>query len=127
MEAQRASWEFALQTDSALKERLRRLDEKGKQATRKGDLLCLAIKGEIPLTVSFDELVIHVERREAKDPFCLWTLEREDFKRIFLEERPPILVAMNKDQSHIQMDKDHHHGSLVISFLVKLQECPLVS
>jgi len=123
MEAQKVKWEFALQTDQGLKDRLRRLDPAGKPATRKGDLLCLSVEGEIPLVVNFDGATLHVERREAKNPFCLWSMDRKQFSRLFLEERPPILVAMNNDQSNIRMGSDHHNGSLVVSFLVMLQEC----
>jgi hypothetical protein len=123
MEVQRAQWEFMLQTDPGLKERLRRLDAAGKPATKKGDLLCLAVKGETPLVVSFNGAIIQVERREAKNPFCLWTMDRKQFNRLFFEDRPPILVAMNNDQSNIKMGADHHHGSLVLSLLVMLQEC----
>jgi hypothetical protein len=30
---------------------------------------------------------------------------------------------MNNDQKNITADSDHHNGSLVVSFLVMLQEC----
>jgi hypothetical protein len=123
MDTQKVKWEFVLQTDSGLQERIKRLDAAGNPATRRGDLLCLSVEGEIPLVVNFDGATLHVERREAKNPFCLWTLDRKQFSRLFLEERPPILVAMNNDQSNIRMGSDHHNGSLVVSFLVMLQEC----
>lgn len=123
MEAQKIKWEFALQTDQGLKDRLRRLDAAGKPATRRGDLLCLSVEGEIPLVVSFDGSIVRIERREAKKPFCLWTMDRKQFSRLFLKDRPPILVAMNNDQSNITMGSDHHNGSLVVSLLVMLQEC----
>jgi hypothetical protein len=123
MDAQRKRWEQALQTDPGLQERLRLLDVAGNPATKKGDLLCLAVKNEIPFVVSWDGATIHVERREAKNPFCLWHMEREQFNRFFLEELPPILVAMNNDQENIKMKSEHHNGSLVISFMVMLQEC----
>ena len=123
MEAQKVKWEFALQTDPGLRDRLKRLETAGKPATRKGDLLCLAVKGETPLVVSFDGNIVRVESREAKNPFCLWTMDRKQFNRLFLEERPPILVAMNSDQSNIRMGSEHHNGSLVVSLLVMLQEC----
>jgi hypothetical protein len=123
MDAQRERWEHALQTDPGLQERLRLLDVAGNPATKKGDLLCLAVKDEIPLVVSWDGATIHVERQEAKNPFCIWCMEREQFNRFFLEELPPILVAMNNDQANIRMKSDHHNGSLVVSFLVILQEC----
>ena len=123
MDIQKVKWEFVLQTDSGLQERIKRLDAAGNPATRKGDLLCLSVEGEIPLVVNFDGATLHVERREAKNPFCLWSMDRKQFSRLFLEERPPILVAMNNDQSNIRMGSDHHNGSLVLSFLVMLQEC----
>ena len=123
MDTQKVKWEFVLQTDSGLQERIKRLDAAGNPATRRGDLLCLSVEGEIPLVVNFDGATLHVERREAKNPFCLWSMDRKQFSRLFLEERPPILVAMNNDQSNIRMGSDHHNGSLVVSFLVMLQEC----
>jgi hypothetical protein len=123
MDTQKVKWEFVLQTDPGLQERVKRLDAAWNPATRKGDLLCLSVEGEIPLVVNFDGATLHVERREAKNPFCLWSMDRKQFSRLFLEERPPILVAMNNDQSNIRMGSDHHNGSLVVSFLVMLQEC----
>jgi len=123
MDTQKVKWEFVLQTDPGLKERIKRLDAAGNPATRKGDLLCLAVKGISPLVVSFDGAMLRVERREAKNPFCQWSMDKKQFSRLFLQERPPMLVAMNNDQSNIRMGSDHHHGSLVVSFLVMLQEC----
>ena len=41
----------------------------------------------------------------------------------FFRQNPPVLVAMNNDQKNIKADADHHNGSLVISFMVMLQEC----
>jgi hypothetical protein len=101
---------------SILQERLRRLDAAGNPATKKGDLFCLAVKNEIPFVVSWDGATIHVERREAKNPFCIWFMERRQFDRLFLEDLPPILIAMNKDQTNIKMRSNHHNGSLVVSF-----------
>jgi hypothetical protein len=123
MDKQKVKWEFVLQTDPGLKERVKRLDAAGNPATRKGDLLCLAVKGASPLVVNFDGATLRVERREAKNPFCLWSMDRKQFSHLFLKERPPMLVAMNNDQSNIRMGSDHHNGSLVLSFLVMLQEC----
>ena len=123
MDTQKVKWEFVLQTDPGLQERLKRLDTGGNPATIKGDLLCLAIEKEVPLVVSFDGTKITVERREAKKPFCLWQMDRKQFDRLFLEDRPPILMAMNNDQANIRMRSDHHNGSLIVSFLVILQEC----
>ena len=45
------------------------------------------------------------------------------FNQLFLGTCPPLLVAMNNDQTHINMGADHHNGSLVLSFMVMLQEC----
>ncbi len=36
---------------------------------------------------------------------------------------PPVLVAMNNDQANIKAEADHHNGSLIVSFMVMLQEC----
>jgi hypothetical protein len=123
MKIHRAKWEGALQADQALKERLRRLDAEGNPATRKGDLLCLKINGACPLVVNWDGSEIRVEMREAKNAFCGWKMDKEQFARIFSEDRPPILSAMNIDQANIRMESDHHNGSLIVSFLVMLQEC----
>jgi len=123
MEIPSAKWEDALQRDPGLRERLRRLDDQGNPAARKGDLLCLAVQGEVPLVVSWNGSQIKVERRKTKNPFCLWKLEKKEFTRLFVEERPPILVAMNRDQGNIKMKADHHNGSLAVSCMVMLQEC----
>jgi hypothetical protein len=45
------------------------------------------------------------------------------FNHLFLGTCPPLLVAMNNDQKNIKMGSDHHNGSLVLSFMVMLQEC----
>jgi len=116
-------WESTLRTDPALEERLRRLDAEGLPAALWGDLLCLKVDDYTPLVVSWDGSEIHVSRREAKKPFCLWTMDEDTFNRLFLGTCPPLLVAMNNDQANIRMGADHHNGSLVISFMVMLQEC----
>ena len=123
MNIDRGKWESTLRTDPALEERLRRLDAQGFPATQRGDLLCLKVDDNPPLVVSWDGSEIRVARREAKKPFCLWTMGAETFNRLFLGTCPPLLVAMNNDQAHIRMGTDHHNGSLVISFMVMLQEC----
>jgi hypothetical protein len=116
-------WESTLRTDPALEERLRRLDAEGLPATLRRDLLCLKVDDYTPLVVSWDGSQIRVSRREAKKPFCLWTMTEDTFNRLFLGTCPPLLVAMNNDQANIRMGADHHNGSLVISFMVILQEC----
>lgn len=116
-------WESTLRKDPALEERLRRLNAEGVPATRRGDLLCIKVDGNTPIVVSWDGSAIRVSRREAKKPFCLWTMGEDTFNRLFLGTCPPLLVAMNNDQANIRMDSDHHNGSLVISFMVMLQEC----
>lgn len=116
-------WESALRTDPALEERLRRLNPQGLPATKKGDLLCINVKNQKPLVVSWNGSEINVLRREAKRPFCSWTMDEEMFNQIFLGTCPPLLVAMNNDQAHIKMGVDHHNGSLALSFMVMLQEC----
>lgn len=116
-------WETTLRTDPGLEERLRRLKPGGQPATRKGDLLCLRLRGEAPLVVSWDGSAIQVSRREAKNPFCSWPMDEKTFNRLFLGSSPPLLVTMNNDQATIKMDSDHHNGSLVVSFMVMLQEC----
>jgi hypothetical protein len=116
-------WESTLRTDSGLEERLRRLDPEGFPATRKGDLLALKVSGESPLVVNWDGAEIKVARRDAKRPFCFWNMNEETFNRLFLGTCPPLLVAMNNDQKNIKMGSDHHNGSLVLSFMVMLQEC----
>jgi hypothetical protein len=116
-------WESTLRTDPGLEERLRRLDPEGFPATKKGDLLALQVNGESPLVVNWDGSEIKVARRDAKKPFCSWTMHKETFNRLFLGTCPPLLVAMNNDQKNIKMGSDHHNGSLVLSFMVMLQEC----
>jgi hypothetical protein len=116
-------WEATLRTDPALEDRLRRLNAAGAPATTRGDLLCLKVNKQKPLVVRWDGSEIRVEQREAKKPFCQWTMSEAVFERLFLGSCPPLLVAMNNDQSNIRMGKDHHNGSLVVSFMVMLQEC----
>jgi len=116
-------WESTLRTDPGLEERLRRLDPQGCPATKMGDLLCLTVKSETPLVVNWDGSEIHVSRREAKKPFCSWTMDENTFNQLFLGTCPPLLVAMNNDQANIKMGADHHNGSLALSFMVMLQEC----
>lgn len=116
-------WEETLRTDSALEERLRRLTPAGLPATVRGDLLRLTVNKQQPLVVSWDGSEIRVSQGEAKKPFCSWTMSEDAFTRLFLGSCPPLLVAMNNDQANIHMGKDHHNGSLVVSFLVMLQEC----
>jgi len=116
-------WQATLRTDSALEERLRRLNAAGLPATMHGDLLCLKAGNGTPLVVSWDGSEIRVAQREAKKPFCSWIMSEDAFNLLFLGTCPPLLVAMNNDQANIRMGKDHHNGSLVVSFLVMLQEC----
>ena len=116
-------WKSALRTDPALEERLRRLNPEGFSATEKGDLLCIRVKGKTPFVVSWDGSEINVSKRDAKKPFCSWTMDENKFNQLFLGTCPPLLVAMNNDQTHIKMGADHHNGSLVLSFMVMLQEC----
>lgn len=116
-------WESALRTDPALEERLGRLNPDGFPATKKGDLLCIRVKGNTPLVVSWDGSEINVSNRDAKKPFCSWTMDEDTFNQLFLGTCPPLLVAMNNHQTHINMGVDHHNGSLVLSFMVMLQEC----
>ena len=123
MEAYLKKWESALRTDHGLEERLRRLDPEGYPATRKGDLLCIKVKNKTPLVVSWDGSEIHLSEREAKKPFCCWTMDNKTFTRLFLGTCPPLLVAMNNDQANIKMGIDHHNGALALSFMVMLQEC----
>ena len=123
MEVNIKQWESALQADSGLQERLKRLDPKGYPATRSGDLLCITVRGEKPLVVSWDGQAISVSRRAAKKPFLSWTISREKFKEVFMGTCPPVLVAMNNDQKNIEAGADHHNGSLVVSLMVILQEC----
>ena len=116
-------WESVLRTDAALQERLSCLDPEGFPATKKGDLLSIKVRGKTPLVVSWDGSAIHASRREAKRPFCCWNMDEETFNKLFLGSCPPLLVAMNNDQANIKMVVDHHNGSLVLSFMVMLQEC----
>jgi len=116
-------WEATLRTDSGLEERLRRLNAEGHPATKKGDLLCIRVQGNDSFVVSWDGSEIHVSRRDAKKPFCSWTINEATFNHLFLGTCPPLLVAMNNDQANITMGADHHNGSLVVSFMVMLQEC----
>jgi hypothetical protein len=50
-------------------------------------------------------------------------MDEETFNKLFLGSCPPLLVAMNNDQANIKMGIDHHNGSLVLSFMVMLQDC----
>ena len=118
-----AKWESVLQADPGLQDRLKRLNPKGYPATIKGDLLCLAITGNSPLVVSWDGAAIAVAQRPPKKPFLLWNITREKFAELFSAKCPPVLVAMNNDQKNIKAGADHHNGSLIVSFLVMLQEC----
>jgi hypothetical protein len=118
-----AKWESVLQADPGLQDRLKRLNPKGYPATIKGDLLCLAITGNTPLVVSWDGAAIAVVQRQPKKPFLLWNITREKFAELFSAKCPPVLVAMNNDQKNIKAGADHHNGSLIVSFLVMLQEC----
>jgi hypothetical protein len=123
MEINPEKWESALRKDPGLDERLRRLNPEGFPATRRGDLLCIKVKDQTPIVVNWDGSEIHISCREAKKPFCCWTMDEGNFNRLFLGTCPPLLVAMNNDQSNIKMGSDHHNGSLVVSFMVMLQEC----
>jgi len=123
MEIDLKKWESTLRTDPALEERLRRLNPEGFPDTKKGDLLSIKVKGKTPLVVSWDGSGIHASKREAKRPFCCWDMDEETFTTLFLGSCPPLLVAMNNDQANIKMGIDHHNGSLVLSFMVMLQEC----
>jgi len=123
MEVNSAKWESVMKADPGLQERLKRLNPNGYPATIKGDLLCLVVKGKAPLVVSWDGAGISVARRPAKKPFLTWTISQEKCAELFSAKCPPLLVAMNKDQKNITAGADHHNGSLVVSFLVMLQEC----
>ncbi len=124
MEAILKKWEAAMQADAALNDRLQRLNPEGYPATQKGDLVCLAIKGEKkPVVVAWDGRSIRVERKTPKKPFLAWSIDAAKFKEIFLSGKfPPVLVAMNDDQKNIKARCDHHNGALCLSFLVMLQE-----
>lgn len=123
MEINLKKWESALRTDLGLQERLQSLDPEGFPATRKGDLLCIKVKDKTPLVVSWDGSELHLSKREAKKPFCCWTMDEEKFNQLFLVKCPPLLVAMNHDQTNIKMGVDHHNGSLALSFMIMLQDC----
>jgi len=124
MDVRLKKWESVMQRDTALQDRLHRLNPKGYPATRKGDLLCLNLDKKDPLVVSWDGQQIHVEKRKPKKPFLTWALSQDKFDEIFFSGKtPPILVAMNNDQKNITAESDHHNGSLVVSFMVMLQEC----
>lgn len=116
-------WEATLRTDPGLEERLRSLNAEGQPATKKGDLLCIKVQDKTSLVVSWDGSEIHASQREAKKPFFSWTISEDTFNHLFLGTCPPLLVAMNNDQANITMGVDHHNGSLVVSFMVMLQEC----
>ena len=122
MEVDSAKWESVMQADPGLQERLKRLNPQGYPATIKGDLLCLAVKGKTPLVVSWDGATISVSRRQAKKPFISWAISQAMFDEVFSAICPPVLVAMNNDQKNITAGADHHNGSLVVSFMVMLQE-----
>ena len=69
MEVILRKWEAAMQADPALKERLQLLNPEGYPATKCGDLLALAIKGEKkPVVVSWDGSTIQVERKTPRSP-----------------------------------------------------------
>ena len=123
MEVNSAKWESVMKADPGLQERLKRLNPNGNPATIKGDLLCLAVKGKAPLVVSWDGAGISVARRPARKPFLTWTISQGKCAELFSAKCPPLLVAMNNDQKNITAGADHHNGSLVVSFLVMLQEC----
>jgi hypothetical protein len=125
MEDSLKKWEDTMQTDQALQERLHRLDSKGYPVTRKGDLLCLQVRGtKSPIIVSWNGKEVNVDKRPAKKPFLIWSLSQRKFDELFISRKTlPVLVAMNKDQANIKAGSDHHNGALVVSFLVMLQEC----
>lgn len=114
-----------MQTDTALRDRLQRLNPQGYPATRKGDLLELKVRNAgKPIVVNWDGDHIHIGQRQAKNPFLSWALDQNRFIELFLSgKNPPVLVAMNSDQKNITAGADHHNGSLVVSFMVMLQEC----
>jgi len=118
-----AKWESVLKADPGLQDRLKRLNPQGYPATIKGDLLCLAVTGKTPLVVSWDGAAIAVAERLPKKPFLTWNITREKFAELFSAKCPPVLVSMNNDQKNIKAGADHHNGSLIVSFLVMLQEC----
>ena len=123
MELNLNKWEAYMQQDPALLDRLQRLNPKGYPATRKGDLLCLKA-GKRSMIVNWDGKQLHVESREPKKAFLTWNIGEKKFSAVFLSGKtPPVLVAMNNDQKNIKAEANHHNGSLVISFMVMLQEC----
>jgi hypothetical protein len=123
MELNLTKWESQLRADDGLRGRLTRLDSEGFPATKKGDLLALRVRGRVPIVVSWDGTQIQVSRREARKPFCSWTMDEGRLTQLFLGSSPPILVAMNNDQANVKMAADHHNGALVLSFMILLQEC----
>jgi len=123
MDVNIAKWESVLKADPGLQDRLKRLNPRGYPATIKGDLLCLAVKEKKPLVVHWDGAAITVAQRTPKKPFLTWNITREKFAEVFSAKCPPVLVAMNNDQKNIRAAADHHNGSLIVSFLVMLQEC----
>ena len=123
MELNLKKWEAYMQQNPALQDRLQRLNPQGYPATRKGDLLCLKA-GKRSMIVNWDGKQLHVETREPKKAFLTWNLGEKKLNEVFLSGKtPPVLVAMNNDQKNIKAEADHHIGSLVISFMVMLQEC----
>ena len=123
MELNLKKWELYMQQDAALQDRLQRLNPKGYPATKKGDLLCLKA-GKRSIVVSWNGKALCVETREPKKPFLSWNIGEKKLNELFLSGKtPPVLVAMNNDQANIKADADHHNGSLVLSFMVMLQEC----
>ena len=123
MELNLKKWEAYMQQDPALQDRLQRLNPEGYPAARKGDLLCLKA-GKRSMIVNWDGKQLHVETREPKKAFLTWNIGEKKFNEVFLSGKtPPVLVAMNNDQKNIKAEADHHNGSLIISFMVMLQEC----
>lgn len=123
MELNLKKWEAYMQQDSALQDRLQRLNPEGYPATRKGDLLCLK-SGKRSVIVNWNGKQLHVEKRDPKKAFLTWNIGEKKFNEVFLSGKtPPVLVVMNNDQKNIKADADHHNGSLAISFMVMLQEC----
>ena len=124
MEKQLKKWEAALQSDPALLDRLQRLNPEGYPATKRGDILALKVKSEKkPIVVCWNGEEIHVERRQPKNPFMAWAMEKKQFNHLFLSGKtPPVLVAMNNDQKNVKAAADHHNGSLALSFMVMFQE-----
>ena len=125
MEKQIRKWETFMQSDSALLDRLQRLNPDGYPATKKGDILALKVKSEKqPIVVSWNGEKVCIERRQPKNPFMAWTMDLKQFKHLFLSGKtPPVLVAMNNDQKNVKAQADHHNGSLALSFMAMFQEC----